>query len=1009
MGKKPAHTVTAETSKLELTTGTTFAGRYQIIEEVGRGGMGTVYKVFDRETNERVALKLIKPEIASDSSTIERFRNELTTARKITHKSVCRMYDLNREEGVHYITMEYVSGGDLKRLIRRTRHIPVGTAVAIAAQICEGLAEAHRLGIVHRDLKPSNIMIDDDGQARIMDFGIARSVKTKGITGSGIMIGTPEYMSPEQVEAKEVDQRSDIYSLGIILFEMVTGRVPFEGDSVIAVGVKHKSEQPEDPTQINAQVPEGLSRVILRCLEKDREDRYQSTGEVRSELEEIAQGMPTSQKTQKTVSTKKPLTSREITVTIGVKKLLVPALVLAGVVAAALIIWRVLPDGQGKSASGAALPSDKPTLAVLYFENNAGDESHDNWRSGLSEMLITDLGQSRYLHVLSGDRIYSLLERLDLLEQDKYAFEDLERVAAQTSVSHILRGSFMTAGEKFIINTSLMRTDTSEVVSSISEEGIGEASITDSVDRITTQLKAALDLSEDQISSDLDRDLSQITTDSPEAFKYYTEGVKLHNQGQYRESIPLYERAISMDPDFAMAFAKLGTAHGNMGLTRQGHEYTRRAMELKDRLSEKELYYVEGSYYYDSEETYDKALEAYHKLQKIYPDDTSASHNVGLIYYMLEEWEQALPYFEHAVNNQTDFLGSYESLAECYRYLGEHEKAKNLLDNCLKTRGDLATFHRSLVYYYIDMGDYETALAEAEKACELEPNDSWTIDALASVYVYQEDLKNAEDTYWKLLQLPEPEAGYLAANGLCTLNLIWGKYGEGISLLERGIGNAVNLGIKWGEAEWRAKLAYILSREGDHEKALAESEAAVEAAGQAVRYGAQERRMAMHIKGLVQLAGGAPADARDTADALKKFVDSGMHKKSIRYYYHLMGRIEAEEGNYAEAARLFNDAISFVPLSPQQLNAGLIFKQENTWFTFSLASALYEAGELDKAREQFENISELTPGSVFWGWHYTQSFHMLGKIHEQLGNQAEAKANYDRARDLLKDADPGVS
>ena len=608
MGKKPLPTVTVETPKLELTTGATFAGRYQIIEELGRGGMGKVYKVHDKETNERVALKLIKPEIASDSSTIERFRNELTTARRITHKSVCRMYDLNREEGAYYITMEYVSGGDLKRLIRRTRHIPVGTAIAIATQICEGLTEAHRLGVVHRDLKPNNIMIDDDGQARIMDFGIARTVRTKGITGSGIIIGTPEYMSPEQVEAKEVDQRSDIYSLGIILYEMVTGRVPFEGETAIAIGVRHKSEAPEDPTLINAQVPEDLSRVILKCLEKDPADRYQSAGEVRTELGGIAQGLPTSQKIHKTASTKKPLTSREITVTIGVKKLMVPALVFIGVVAAAFIIWRLLPGPQSRSAAAGAVPSDKPSLAVLYFDNNSGDEGHDNWRSGLSEMLITDLSQSKFLHVLSGDRIYSLLDRLNLLDHDKYASEDLEQVASQTSVSHILRGSFITAGEKFIINTSLMRMDTGEIISSLSEEGIGEGSITDSLDKITTQLKAALDFSEEQISSDLDRDLSQITTDSPEAFEYYVEGVKLHNQGRDRESLALYERAISVDPEFAMAYAKLGTSYGNLGLTKRGHDFNRQALELKDRLSEKELNYFEGSYYYYAEATWDKSL-----------------------------------------------------------------------------------------------------------------------------------------------------------------------------------------------------------------------------------------------------------------------------------------------------------------------------------------------------------------------------------------------------------------
>ncbi|GAI94407.1 unnamed protein product, partial [marine sediment metagenome] len=262
------HTKTLETPTEKLTRGSVFAGRYEIIEELGKGGMGRVYRVEDNKAKEEIALKLIKSEIAADKKTIERFRNELTTARKIRHKNVCGMYDLDEKNGTYYITMEYVPGEDLKSFIRRVGQLPVGKTISIAKQVCEGLSEAHRLGVVHRDLKPSNIMIDKEGNARIMDFGIARSIKGKGITGAGIMIGTPEYMSPEQVEGKEVDQRSDIYSLGVNLYEMVTGQVPFKGDTPFTIGMKHKSELPQNPKEINAQIPDDISRLILKCMEK---------------------------------------------------------------------------------------------------------------------------------------------------------------------------------------------------------------------------------------------------------------------------------------------------------------------------------------------------------------------------------------------------------------------------------------------------------------------------------------------------------------------------------------------------------------------------------------------------------------------------------------------------------------------------------------------------------------------------------------------------------------------
>ncbi|UCE74806.1 MAG: protein kinase, partial [Methanomassiliicoccales archaeon] len=236
--KEVVHTKTLETPTEELKRGSVFSGRYEIIEELGKGGMGKVYRVEDTKTNEELALKLISPTVSSDRNTIKRFINELKITHKISHRNICRMYHLGEDEGNFYITMEYVPGEDLKRMIRMTRRLSIGTAVSITKQVCYGLAEAHRLGIVHRDLKPSNIMIDREGNARIMDFGIAQSLKSKGITGAGVMIGTPEYMSPEQVEAKEVDQRSDIYSLGIILYEMTTGKLPFEADTPFAIGIK---------------------------------------------------------------------------------------------------------------------------------------------------------------------------------------------------------------------------------------------------------------------------------------------------------------------------------------------------------------------------------------------------------------------------------------------------------------------------------------------------------------------------------------------------------------------------------------------------------------------------------------------------------------------------------------------------------------------------------------------------------------------------------------------------
>jgi serine/threonine protein kinase/Tfp pilus assembly protein PilF len=766
----PSHTKTLETPKEEFGRGTTFAERYDFIEELGTGGMGSVYKVFDKKIKEEVALKILKPEIV-DEKTIERFSSELKLARKIRHENVCQMYDINEEKGTNYITMEYVPGEDLKSFIRRVGQLPVGKTISIAKQVCEGLSEAHRLGVVHRDLKPQNIMIDKEGNARIMDFGIARSIKGKGITGAGMMIGTPEYMSPEQVEGKEVDQRSDIYSLGVNLYEMVTGQVPFEGDTPFTIGMKHKSETPKDPKELNAQIPEDLSRVILRCMEKDKEKRYQSAGELRSELINIEKGIPT---TERIVPKRKPITSREITVTFGLKKLFIPGAVVVALVIVALIILQLLPKKQAVPS-----PSGKHSIAVLPFEDLSAQQDQAYFCDGIAAELINRLTNIENLKVPARASSFSF--------KDKEL--DIQEIGKKLDVNFLLVGSLQKAETRLRITAELVKVSDGYPLWSEKYEGNME-DIFALQDEISLEIVDNLKI---KLLGEQKAKLVKRHTENPEAYKLYLKGQYQHEKfttEALEKAIEYFQKAIEIDPNYAQAYAMMADCYVGLGWSGE--------LTLKEASSRVTALIK-------------KALEI---------DDTNSEAHYALAqkkFYLDWDWVGGVREIKRAIELNPSFVSAHFEYAWYLMAMGRFEEAIAEAKYTLQLDPISYMPANTLAYVYYCARQYDLAIAQYRQFAELEPNDPRPYRHLANVYAQMGRYEDAVRARQKAMTLSGARPEEVEALGRAYSES--GPKGYWMSRLER---------LKGQYDRYPATTARYYAQLGDKDQAFAWLEKAYE-------------------------------------------------------------------------------------------------------------------------------------------------------------------------------------
>lgn len=632
-------------SAVALEAGDVLGGRYEILQLLGEGGMGSVYKAKDRELDRFVALKVIRPELAASPSILARFKQELRLAHQVTHKNVIRSYDLSEADGVKFITMEFIDGADLRHLLLEHGKLSAEKAVDVMRQVCLALEAAHTVGVIHRDLKPQNVMRDQQGRIVVMDFGLARSVGFEGMTQTGALVGTMEYMSPEQALGQELDQRSDIFSLGLIFYELLSGKMPYKADTALASLIKRNQERAVPVSHLDSNVPVGLSDIVSKCLERDLTRRYQTVQEILADLDAWQGHRPIS------ASWLRQLVPDIVATTAAGKPW---KWIGVGMVVLALAIGGWMVRGRFTSTSGAK--SAKPaalSLAILPFSNASRDASLDWLGSSLADMLTTDVGRSSKLRTVSGDRVHQVLKDLHITPDAQSDPQNLKQLAEFTNSQILVFGQYTKSGDSVRIEATFRDLKQGRSQTLI-EQAKSQNDLLPAVDRLAQQIRRNLSLSDDVIK-ELQTQAFRPTTASIDALRDYNQGVELARQGNNLEAQKKFEAATQADPQFALAFARLAQTYGNLGYDNEAERYSRQAVTLGQQLPPTERYLIEAGNARITNDN-DKAIAAYENLAKASPYDPDIQFALAQAYESASDFDKSREHYANVLEQDPKYV-----------------------------------------------------------------------------------------------------------------------------------------------------------------------------------------------------------------------------------------------------------------------------------------------------------------------------------------------------------------